>query len=441
MKEFSFYLVTDTHYFAPSLGAEGEEYENYMKTEQYFLAQSSDIVRSVFARIAANTDTNTVIIPGDLSKNGEKRSHMEFTDELRKLREAGKTVYVITAGHDYNDSPCGYRQSGRVPVEGTSFGDLYSLYYDFGLSQALSVHTRTHSYAAEVAPGIRMLAINCDSNRATKGTVDEDMLRWMKEQTDSAKEDGCFLFAICHYPIIPPLPAFDLVGDARLKNWRELASFLADNGVHLALTGHMHIQSINEFTSKNGNRLVDICTATLVGSPAKYRRITLSEDGTVKVESIPVGDFGGDMKGLSPQEFFDAQFSQAIVNRINRALSGGEGTVKKLKSFGKKRFNTMTAGSLARLAAVRIDPALTERKLTDLISEIGIHVFSGEKIYTAGHPIHEALKKVLKRYGFIIRRVEAKLEKDDIRPNLSEMLLESLGRSDGIDENNTVIHL
>lgn len=46
MKPVSFYLVTDTHYFENELGAEGKSFEKNMLTEQYFVKESSAIVKS-----------------------------------------------------------------------------------------------------------------------------------------------------------------------------------------------------------------------------------------------------------------------------------------------------------------------------------------------------------------------------------------------------------
>ena len=82
MKPISFYLLTDTHYFETSLGASGAAYDEYMKREQYFMAESSDIVKTVFAKLAEDKSIETVIIPGDLSKNGEIESHKSFVKEL-----------------------------------------------------------------------------------------------------------------------------------------------------------------------------------------------------------------------------------------------------------------------------------------------------------------------------------------------------------------------
>ena len=261
MNPVKFYLVTDTHYFEPSLGCSGAAYDEYMKREQYFMAESSDIVKATFAEIAADESVDTVLIPGDLSKNGELESHKSFIKELDKLKASGKKIFVITAGHDYGEKSRAFVGDECIDTEGTSFAALRGMYADYGYSQALAVDESTLSYISEIAPKVRLLAINCDSEGNPKGEVDERLEGWMKIQLDEAKKDGCSVLAMCHYPMIPSVPVFDLVGDAKLKNWRRTASFLADNGVELILTGHMHIQSVNEYVSEKGNKIIDICTA------------------------------------------------------------------------------------------------------------------------------------------------------------------------------------
>ncbi len=437
MNPFKFYLVTDTHYFEPSLGCSGEAYESYMKNEMYCLAESSDIVKATFKKIAEDREIGTVILPGDLSKDGEKESHKSFVKELRKLKDAGKKVFVITAGHDYNDSPRGYNGKDYIPVEGTTLDELYDLYYEFGYSEALSVDRQTLSYVAEVSDGVRMLAFNCDSTRESKGQIDERLQNWAKEQIDRAKADNCFIFAICHYPIIPSVPVFDLVGDAHIKNWRQVASFLADNGVNLAFTGHMHIQSINEFYSESGNKFVDICTSCLVGSPAKYRKITLEDEKTVKVETVPVPEFRSDTNSLSTQRFFDLRAETSAVNRINRALAG-DGVPKKI---ARKIFNNKTLGQLGRMLCIKVDKSLKDKKFTTFAGEIARDIFLGDQPYTKGTPEYDAVARVFRRFNPIIKKVEKKLTRDGITPNLSEMILNTIGNNKGWSDNNATVSL
>ena len=72
MKALNFYLVTDTHCFENKLGAGGAAFEKNMLTEQYFVKESHAIVSSTFDKIIEDKETEIVIIPGDLSKNGVK---------------------------------------------------------------------------------------------------------------------------------------------------------------------------------------------------------------------------------------------------------------------------------------------------------------------------------------------------------------------------------
>lgn len=436
MNPVNFYLLTDTHYYENELGVEGKAFDTYMKKEQYFMKESSAIVRSVFKKIADDKQTNIVIIPGDISKNGEIESHKSFIKELEWLKAQGKKIFLITAGHDYGEWSSCYKNDECLPVEGTAFEALYDMYREFGIGDAISVDTETHSYIAQITDGVRMLAICADSPNQPKGAMDDRLMLWAKEQLDKAKADGCSVFAICHYPIIPSVPVFDLVGDAKLKQWRKVASFLADNGVELALTGHMHIQSINEFYSENGNRLIDVCTSCLVGSPAKYRKITVDDASRLTIKTIDVGDFGWDMNGLSAQEYFDNKFTEAIITRITNALSGGKGIVGKLKRFAKKHILNGKVGSLAKLLFIRVPKPLYDKRFSDFAAEIGLSIFSGDMPYIDGTPEYTLISKVLGRLSFILKIVEPKLEKDGIRPDLKNMLINTIGNNKGFSDAN-----
>ena len=435
MKPISFYLVTDTHYFENKLGAGGKAFEKNMVTEQYFVKESHAIVSSTFEKIMEDKETDIVIIPGDLVKNGEKESHNSYIKELYKLKENGKKVYVITAGHDYNDSAYILKDDGRVPVEGTDFNDICDMYRDFGYGDAIAFDEPTHSYMAEIADGVRMLAIHCDSKNQPKGAMDDRLMAWAKEQLDKAKEDGCSVFAICHYPIIPPVPVFDLVGDAKIKDWRKVASFLADNGVELVLTGHMHIQSINEFCSEKGNRLIDVCTACLVGSPGKYRKITIDENSALKVRTLGVPDFGWDLKGLTPQEYFDNHFASAIVARVRGALGGGKGIVKHLKAFARKRLDKITIRTVKRLLFIKRDKEFDRKKFTDFVGEVGVSIFTGDGPYVEGTPGYNFLAGILSRASFVLKKVEPKLSKNGVKIDLRSMLLDTVGNNKGFSDN------
>ncbi len=441
MEKLNFYLLTDTHYFEESLGAEGKAYEEYMKTEAFYLKESSAINKAVFKELKEDKETELVIIPGDLSKDGEYESHKSLIKELNALKDAGKKIFVLTAGHDFNETGRGYKNDKFVGSKGTEFKELYNLYYEFGYNGAISVHEETLSYITEIAENTRLLALNCDSKRECKGLIDESLLNWTKEQLQKAKEDGAYTIAMCHYSIIPSVPVFDLVGDAHVKNWRDVATFLADNGVELVLTGHMHIQSINEFTSEKGNKLYDICTATTVGTPGKYRKIEIDENGRMKVKSIEVTGFDIPDNFSSCEEFFDWRFKYSVKNKINKILEGGSGITKTLKNFGGKILNSIKLKTIAKLLFIRIDSSLKNIKLMDFAGDLATAIFKGDMPYIKGTPEYDAISKALKRLGFILKKIEPKLSKNGVKVDLTDMLLNTIGNNKGYSDNDAVINL
>ena len=114
MKKFKFFFITDPHYFAKSLGAYGEEYERFMDFEQKCYAETPYINDAVLEYLANSTESDTILIAGDLSFNGEKESHKEYSAKLRELKEKGKRIFVVTAGHDIEPNPFSYPGKERT---------------------------------------------------------------------------------------------------------------------------------------------------------------------------------------------------------------------------------------------------------------------------------------------------------------------------------------
>ena len=197
----------------------------------------------------------------------------------------------------------------------------------------------------------------------------------------------------------------------------------------------MHIQSINEFYSEKGNRLIDICTACLVGSPGKYRKITIDENSVFKVRSFGVPDFGWDLKGLTSQEYFDNHFASAIVERVHGALGGGKGIVKHLKAFARKRLDKITVGTVKRLLFVKRDKEFDKKRFTDFVGEVGVSIFMGDGPYVEGTAGYDFLSGILTRASFVLKKIEPKLSKDKIKIDLRSMLLDTVGNNKGFSDN------
>ena len=181
MEKLKFFVITDTHYFKNSLGAFGEEYEKFMRYEQKCFAETESINKALFEYLGNSKEADIILIAGDLSFNGEKESHLAFIEELKKLREKGKKIYVITAGHDFEDNCFAFDETGRISPEGTKREELYGLYYEFGFKQAIACDRKHLSYVAQLGEGVRLLALNNDGDCGDFQTYDEEQISWIKE--------------------------------------------------------------------------------------------------------------------------------------------------------------------------------------------------------------------------------------------------------------------
>ncbi len=449
MESFKFFVITDTHYFASSLGCFGEEYEKFMQFEQKCFAETEAINKAAFSFLGNSQLADTVLIAGDLSFNGEKQSHLEFIELLKSLKEKGKRVFVITAGHDYNEHPFAFNDSGRLSPEGTKREELYDLYYEFGFSDALSVHKKSLSYVAQLCDGVRLLALNNDGDTANPKTYTPSQLQWILEQTRKAREDGQMMIAINHYPLIPACPVFSFIGDAVMPNADNITSILADEGVHLCFTGHMHNQSIKMKLSPNGNRFWDVCTGSLIGCPASMRLCEIKDSSTVEIKTLPVPDFQWDMEGLSTEAYFRRQFDMMIntyldclennpVRLMNKLGIPVSEPLNKIFIILGSSLNTATVGSFCKKLLIRCDDSIKDRPLRDFMTEIVRNIFTGNAPYVTGTPEYDVIMALLNRFAPILKTVKSTVKVKGKPLDIKDIVKNTIGHY-GVDEYNTTL--
>lgn len=435
MSGFDFYLVTDTHYYEKSLGAQGKAYDERMLTEQKCFRENQDAVRATFDAIAADKSVNTVVIPGDLTQNGEYESHVSLLKDLEKLKNSGKRILLITALHDYNDAPCAYIGDEKVVVKGTERTALREMYNDYGYSDAIAIDEISYTYITKLCDGVRLLAINVDGEKhVCDGIIDDRLKDWIKVQLDEAKKAGDKVVAMQHFPLIPQEPVFDLVGSARLKNWRETAAFLADNGVHFIMTGHMHAQSANRFVSPAGNYIIDVQTSSTIGYPAKYRKINITGD-TVSMTSLDVPDFTMDDGTFVDKEYFKRQFSQMIPNELAHMLKDGDEKQTAVQRTLLKFVRSMTVGRMMHLVGLSASKELKDMKATDFAIMLVLPMFEGDPSFTPDTAVYKDIEKLLKRISPVLKKLNAKLSKNGNNVDLKELILSSLYKEDRIGDN------
>lgn len=421
MNNLSFYLVTDTHYYDSSFKRSGPAYDRRSQTDQKCVAETPAIIDAGFKQLLDDDETNIILIPGDLVYRGEYQSHVGFRDRLYKLKEQGKKIYLITARHDYYEDgePVEFDGESLVPVKGMPRSELRDFYKDFGFADAISEHRETMSYVAQIADGIRLLALNCDGDCKNFKGIWQNQMQWALEQIKAAKESGNYIFAMTHYPLLPFSPIMNLIDDAHLTDWEQTATALADAGLDLIFTGHMHAQAITDYTTKSGNKITDVQTGCFVGCPCAYRKITFVDDGVV-IKSYTINDFDYDKHGLTAEQYFKWRFDRMINVKMNEILP--KSAIKILDKFTLKK--------LGRFLWFKVDPSISDRLAKDVGIELVRNIFIGNEPYVEGTPMYEAMKMLLKRLSPITRIVERKIgAKNPILSDIPTFVLSMIGDS------------
>ncbi len=422
MDNFSFYLVSDLHYYDSSFKCEGSAYKRRSRSDQKCIAETPAVIDKCFSRLADDKDTNVILIPGDLVYRGEYQSHVGIRQRLYKLKERGKRIYLITARHDYAEEPCEFDGDKMIPVRGMDRSELRSFYRDFGFDSAISEHRETMSYTAQIADGVRLLALNCDGDRKSFRGLYPSQLEWAVNEIKKAKDAGDYIFAMTHYPLLPFSPVMNFIDDAHLTDWQQTADILADAGLDLIFTGHMHAQAVTDYTTGNGNKITDVQTGSIVGYPCAYRKITFN-NSLAEIASYTLDSFDYDTGSLSAQDYLKKRFDTVITDIIEASEYDFEAFCARFGGSQGKEFlkipvklagglvNRLTVGKLAKILMFKTDKSLEHVLVKNIGVELARNIFVGNEPYTKGTPVYNTMEKLMNRLTLVTKIIEAKAGK------------------------------
>lgn len=420
-----FYLITDLHHYAHSLGINGEAYEKKNQREQLCLAETGPIIDAYIDKILEDKETKFVLVAGDISNNGAMESHLDLIPRLKKLKDAGKRIFLITATHDYyvegNDvgKPVKLVGAEEIPAEHTQREQLIDLYHEFGIDEAISFHKESHSYCVKLQEGYRLLCLNDDGDRTFCG-YSKDQMDWILGQIDKAKADGEYIFGMTHHPTLPPMPLYPIISiHDMLGDWDNTTTVLADAGLELMFTGHTHMHNIGLKTTEKGNRYYDVNTSSLVGYPSNMRKVRI-DDNKIEIHSISIESFDWDLKGMTVDEYTKLHFSYMINAILDAAAEDIERFADLAESFSMRHEQTyklkvpimfvgkvlrkLTLGSAGKLLGVSkyIDPSVKDIVARDIILELIQNAFRGNEPYYPDTPVYIAVSAILDKVAKIL---------------------------------------
>lgn len=288
-------VVSDIHTMAPELvKKKGSAFDNYVKNDMRMIAQSAEILDAIVDR-ALKLRPAVVLIPGDLTKDGELLSHQFVVSKLNRLLAAGIKAFVIPGNHDIsNPNARTFNGDNTQPAATIDRETFTQLYADFGYAYDSQYDPNSLSYVTEVLPGLVLIAI--DSNRDEEnllktrgdsidsyhnaGCIKPETMQWIANQAAQARSEGKKVIAMMHHHVVQHfdreqslLPNY-IVADAD-----KVREQLMEAGIHLVLTGHLHVNDIAmDQNRERTDSIYEIATGSAITYPFAYRLLTPSKD-------------------------------------------------------------------------------------------------------------------------------------------------------------------
>ncbi|MCX7880231.1 MAG: metallophosphoesterase [Ignavibacteria bacterium] len=288
-------VFSDPHLYDPSLGTTGEAFEKYLASDRKLIAESDAILQAMISKIEEEKP-DLVLVPGDLTKDGEKINHEKLANYFGRLKRAGIKVLVVPGNHDINN-PQSYRYSGAqtIKIPTVTPEEFKQIYRDCGYGNALEFAPNSLTYLAEPINGLWIFGIDVtihDNNvesSVTAGRLKNSDLIWMKKKLAEAKSKGKIVLAFAHHAFMEHFSnQATFFSDYVIADWFQVSQQLADAGLKVVFTGHFHSHDITKYTTTKGNTLYDISTGSTVTFPCPYRVVELSSDGKMNIKSYKI---------------------------------------------------------------------------------------------------------------------------------------------------------
>ena len=446
-KKISLSILSDIHILARSLMANNKEFNMAIKYDRKFLVEGEGLLKKAL-ELASLNDSKYIIIPGDLTKDGEKKSHLEVMEILKSwtYENPQRKIFLIPGNHDINNKQAfDYKNLKKTDyIEPREFFEIYDFLYKdkvlefyknsnifkshldfvnkkFNRDFKYSYYCQGYgSYLARIDNNLEnknsltLLFIDtsiysCDYEQNHKdgktnvvGALDKNVMKWAIKKIDEAKARKDMIFVISHHALIPNFRDQRLVlGPFIIKNWNEKyidddprindklpIEVLADMGVKFLFTGHLHENGTAKYKSVLGNEIFNIQTGSTVTYPLPIRHINVLDD----IEEF--NGFSVDLKTQLIKSFSYENLSGETI-KIENSIAYALENQLSLKDVLFNYVHSMAKNPM--ISEMNIKKFLIDRINTALKINLPKKGYIGEilKFYKDKFPIH------IEKLGFI----------------------------------------
>lgn len=288
-------VITDTHYLSEKLMDGDYAVDNFVLVSGRNIKDTPAVLDKVLDEYL-HSNIEVLLVCGDMTKDGEKQSHIDFVKKLKPLQDKGVRIFAIPGNHDINmPNAVEFKGNKTFPVPNVSPEEFSDIYANCGYKGALKYDASSLSYVAALNSKTWLLAIDAakyTEEPSSSGRILPETEKWIVQVLDEARSKDIRVIGMMHWGLTEHIMYQSVVfGDYLVGDWDRLRSLFADKGMKAIFTGHFHANDITAFTSNAGNTIYDVETGTLSAYPFAYRFVELNAEGmnitTRNITSIP----------------------------------------------------------------------------------------------------------------------------------------------------------
>ena len=316
--ELTFFITSDIHYLSKSLYDNGDAFKRFNNSGDGKQLEFINDIFDEFTNEIKNKKPDFLILSGDLTLNGEKKSHLDLSSKLEKIKASGTNVYVIPGNHDINNPWAReFKNDKQYKTDFISKEDFLNIYQNFGFNDAISRDESSLSYL--VAPSDNLYILMLDDNLynnnlslnhpQVNGLLSNNTLEWINYCGRLAKNNNAKIIAVSHHNLINHSKY--IYTDFTLDNNNDVLNTFKNNDIKLSFTGHIHFQSIKN-TYFDNYIVTDIVNSSLAMYPQKYGIAKFNSDNLLSYNTsmVNMDNFNNNFKSNSKKSFIDFVYNQ-----------------------------------------------------------------------------------------------------------------------------------
>jgi 3',5'-cyclic AMP phosphodiesterase CpdA len=314
------FLATDIHYFSRELTDKGEYFQYFVEHGDGKVVTYVEQITDAFIETVIRKRPDVLILSGDLTLDGEKKSHEELAEKLYEVKKAGIPVLVVPGNHDINNRhAAAYFGNDRRPAEYTTPEEFRNIYRDFGYDEAVAEDPSSLSYVYDLDPSTRFLMIDScmyEPRARVGGSISEETYSWIEEQLEDAWDNGMNVIPVAHHNLLDESEIEEYVTDCTIEHGEQLARILDDWDISLFLSGHLHVQHAKR--SEDNRGVWEVVTSSMSTPACQYGVVDVNDDGAFSYHTaiVDVQDWAKRHKRQEEELLEFDSFKEPFLRRV-----------------------------------------------------------------------------------------------------------------------------